>query len=178
MPRIVRLTEIDDLDAARAEIEAIFYASATMQDFESEAARAAYRDLWLGRYLRHFPDMCFVAFDEHGRVGGYLAGSPVSDQFPLPGPDYYSLFPRNLIDAYPAHIHVNVRKESRGRAIGSTLIDASRDECRKRRIAGFHAVTAARSRAADFFSQNGLAPLTEADWRERRIAFLGAELGK
>ncbi len=176
MARILPLGEADDRDAVRAEIEAIFFESAATQHFASEEGRAAYCELWLGRYLRECPEECFVALDDHGAIAGYLAGTLFSDRVPLSGPDYYVLFPAALIDACPAHIHVNVRADCRGREIGSELIAAFRAHCRKSGISGFHAITAADSRAARFFMRCGLGEQARLDWRARKIVFLGETL--
>ena len=106
--------------AVMPQIEAIFFDGAATQNFASEAERAAYCDLWLGRYLRHCPQQFLVASDPGNDVVGYLAGALFSKQEPLPGPDYYDGFPGALIEAYPAHLHVNVRHDHHGRNVGST----------------------------------------------------------
>ncbi|MGF1620695.1 MAG: GNAT family N-acetyltransferase [Rhodomicrobiaceae bacterium] len=173
MTRIVALSEMDAGAEMRSEVEAIFFAGAATQAFSSTEARDAYRDLWLGRYMRAFPELFLVALDDDGRAAGYLAGSPVSDATPLPGPDYYRLFPRTLIEACPAHLHVNIRADLRRRGLGEMLIAAFRRECISRGLPGFHAVTAAESRAAHFFARCGLAPLERTVWNERSIVFLG-----
>ncbi len=108
----------------------------------------------------------------------YLAGSRVSDRDPLPGPDYYAVFPRGFVDAYPAHLHVNVREDCRGQALGARLIDAFRAYCLSQKTPGFHAVTAAGSPAAHFFGKCGLLPCAAADWRDRRLVFMGEAFGQ
>jgi GNAT superfamily N-acetyltransferase len=177
MIQLVRLPSLRAADAGLAGIEAIFFESAPTKDFRSEEERAAYRELWLGRYMRHCAEAFFVALDGEGAVAGYLAGSLVSDRPPLPGPDYYTDFPRALLEAYPAHLHVNIRKDVRGQAIGSKLVDAFRTFCMDRKSCGFHAVTAAGSDAARFFGKCGLLPCAAANWRDRRIVMLGEALG-
>ena len=159
-----------------AQVEAIFFDSAATQSFASETARAVYRDLWLGRYRKRCPSAFFVAYNSSGEVIGYLAGALISNREPLPGPDYYAGFPAALIDAYPAHLHVNVRPDCRGQAVGSALIDAFRAICRAEGISGFHAVTAAASPAAAFFVRCGLVERATADWRGRPLCFLAETL--
>ena len=175
--RIARLSDLPDGAGMRAQIEAVFFGGAATKEFADEAARSAYLDLWLGRYLRHFPDMAHVAHDGKGRVAAYLAGSPVSDRPPLPGPDYYALFPDRLTADYPAHIHVNVHEDFRGRGIGAALAAAFRDECARRGLPGLHAVTLADSPAARFFERCGLTPAGTALRHGRRLAFLAQRLG-
>ncbi len=159
------------------QIEAIFFDGAATQSFASQAERAAYRDLWLGRYVRHCPQQFLVARHPGGEVAGYLAGALMSNREPLPGPDYYDGFPAALIAAYPAHLHVNVRRDCRGRNVGSALVDAFRAICRAHDVGGFHAVTAAGSHAVAFFTRCGMEQRATADWRGRELAFLAGPVG-
>jgi GNAT superfamily N-acetyltransferase len=158
------------------QVEAIFFGSAAKQSFVSDDERAAFRDLWLGRYLTLCPAAFLLALNADGAVAGYLAGASFSNREPLPGPDYYAQFPAPLIAAYPAHLHVNVRQDHRGQGVGATLIDAFRVLCRSHSLAGFHAVTTARSPAAAFFTRCDLHERATADWRGRPLAFLAAPL--
>ena len=174
-----RIAAIADADgpALMPQIEAIFFGNAATRSFTCEAERAAYHDLWLGRYVRRCPQQFLVAANADGEVAGYLAGALMSNREPLPGPDYYDGFPAALIEAYPAHLHVNVRHDFRGRTVGSALIEAFRAICREHDAPGVHAVTAAGSRAAAFFTRCGLDERATADWRGRALAFLAAPLG-
>jgi GNAT superfamily N-acetyltransferase len=173
---IATLAELDEA-AVLPQIEAIFFDSAATQGFASEAQRAAYRDLWLGRYVRHCPRQFLIARGPGGEVAGYLAGALISNREPLPGPDYYDIFPASLIEAYPAHLHVNVRQDCQGRSVGSVLIEAFRAICREHDAPGFHAVTAARSRAAAFFTRCGLDERATADRSGLLLAFLAGHFG-
>jgi GNAT superfamily N-acetyltransferase len=171
--RIVRLADLTE--GAAREAEAIFWESAATRQFAGDAERAAYRDLWFGRYLGHAPGEFFLALDEVGAVAGYLAGALVSNAPPLPGPDYYALFPAGLIARHPAHLHVNVRAGLRGAGVGAELLRAFAEHCRAQGVAGLHAVTAQGSRAATFFTKCGLTPCAAADWRRRTLVFLGRQ---
>jgi GNAT superfamily N-acetyltransferase len=174
--RIAPLTELPDAGRIAAAAERIFWDNAHTGRFASAAERAAYRELWFARYVRHCPAAFFLALDAAGATAGYLAGSVVSNAPPMPGPDYYALLPPALLEAYPGHLHVNVRAERRGRGIGAALVAAFLDHGRSGGLAGAHAVTAAGSPAARFFERCGLAPAAEIGWRGRRLAFLAAKL--
>lgn len=178
MTRIARLSNMVITPRLLTEIDAIFFDSAGVKHFRSDDERGAYRELWLGRYIRHFPKEILVASDSARHIIGYLVGSPISNRPPLSGPDYYVLFPQALIEAYPAHLHVNVRQDCRGRSVGSELITVFRVDCRENRIPGFHAVTAAGTASAQFFTKCGLETLAEADWHGRQIVFMGDALLK
>lgn len=161
-----------------AAIDRIFFENAATPDFSGEEERRNYRALWLDRYLQNFPESCWIAFDDNGDgdITGYLAGSLVSDRSPLPGPDYYRLFPDNFVEKYPAHMHVNVRSDRQGQGIGRELIDAFRAHCREKELAGFHAVTAANRCPAHFFTRCGMAVQARVLWHNSWIVFIAEHL--
>lgn len=175
MARIVRLTDLADAARELAGAEIIFWDSAGTTTFETAKARAAFRELWFGRYVEHAPGEFFLALGEAGDVRGYLAGSLVSDAPPLPGPDYFALFPPELIVRFPAHIHVNIRADQRSVGLGGKLVCAFAGHCRTAGVPGFHAVTADGSGSAAFFEKCGLASRATANWRGRDLAFLGLQ---
>jgi GNAT superfamily N-acetyltransferase len=176
MARIVRLTELAHAARELAEAEAIFWDSAGTTVFETAEARAAFRELWFGRYLEHVPGEFFLALGEDGDVRGYLAGALISDAPPLPGPDYFALFPSELIAQFPAHIHVNIRADQRSAGLGAELVRAFAAHCRAAGLPGLHAVTAAGSGSAAFFEACGLKPRATANWRGRNLAFLARSI--
>ena len=62
--------------AALAEgLDAVFFEASNTKSFENAESRAAFRERWLGRYLRHCPQWSYVALDESGAVAGYLVGA-------------------------------------------------------------------------------------------------------
>lgn len=175
MMAVLRLAELAPQTAARAarEAEAIFWDSAVTRDFASEAERSAYRDLWFGRYLDHAAAAFYVALDANGVVEGYLAGSPVSNAPPLPGPDYYGLFPAALLARHPAHLHVNVAAGRRGSGTGAALVETFAGYCAALGLPGLHAITQANTCAAAFFVKCGLEAVAHAEWNGRLLLFMG-----
>ena len=134
--RTIRFADLAEEPEVARQAEAIFWESAATRQFAGEAERGAYRDLWFGRYLGHARGEFFLALDEAGDVAGYLAGALISNAPPLPGPDYYALFPAGLIARHPAHLHVNVRAGLRGAGVGAELVRASAEHCRAQGAAG------------------------------------------
>jgi GNAT superfamily N-acetyltransferase len=165
-----------DVAELNTQIDTIFFESASRKTFPSSKARSAFHDLWLGRYLRHCPEEFFIALDDDSRAAGYLAGSLNSNVDPLAGPEIYGLFPQGLLSAYPAHIHVNVRKDMRGCGIGALLIVAFVHHCRTQQVRGFHVITLANSRAANFFERCGLLDVADAKWNDRTLVMMGRRL--
>jgi GNAT superfamily N-acetyltransferase len=176
MARIASFTEVGDSAAVRAEIDRIFFANAATPEFFDEESRRVYHDFWLERYLTHAPASCFIAFDDSDEVAGYLAGSLLSDREPLSGPEYYRLFPRNFLEKFPAHVHVNVREGKQRQGMGRALVDAFRAHCREHGMAGFHAVTRANRRPAHFFVRCGMAVQARVLWHNRQVVFVGEQL--
>ncbi|MBX2805355.1 MAG: GNAT family N-acetyltransferase [Hyphomicrobiales bacterium] len=178
MIHIRRFADVAHRQDVRTAIDSIFFDNAATHHFADADSRRHYHDLWLQRYLRHFPESSLVAMNEDGpgEIVGYLAGSLVSDRPPLPGPDYYRLFPDYFIDKFPAHIHVNVRKDSHNKGIGRMLIDAFRLHCRDRRAPGFHAVTRSNRCPAHFFTRCGMDIQSRVLWHESQIVFIAEEI--
>jgi GNAT superfamily N-acetyltransferase len=178
MARIAALPALADAAQAlaQAQAEAIFWDAAATQRFATAEERAAFHDLWFGRYVRHAPREFLLALGPEGDVRGYLAGALLSDAPPLPGPDYFAHFPPELIARFPAHLHVNIRADMRSAGLGADLVRAFVDHCRAEGMPGLHAVTAQGSGAAAFFERCGLLPRATADWRGRELAFLGMAL--
>jgi GNAT superfamily N-acetyltransferase len=178
MPQVVPFALAGDPAEFMPQIDEIFFESAIRKDFASPEARAAFHELWLGRYLRNCPADCFVAFDDGAYVAGYLAGALVSNADPLPGPDVYALFSPKLVKAYPAHIHVNVRRDCRGEGVGALLIAAFAHHCRLWRVRGFHAITAAKSRPANFFQRCGMENVAESEWNRKPVVMLAQRVSQ
>jgi ribosomal protein S18 acetylase RimI-like enzyme len=61
---------------------------------------------------------------------------------------------------YPGHLHVNLLPESRGRAVGSRLVETFLAEARRRGVPGVRAVVyETNGRARRFFERHGFRPL-------------------
>jgi len=64
------------------------------------------------------------------------------------------------VDAYPAHLHINLRHNYRGLHIGQRLLDQWLRQARAAEIRGVHAaVNASNTRGARFFKAMGFQPL-------------------
>jgi GNAT superfamily N-acetyltransferase len=183
-PRLVRIAPLAGLEdpAARLpEIEAIFFESATKKSFVSAEEREAFRQRWLARYLARFPDETFVALAPDGSAAGYLIGCLDSANA---GEDFAEagygtrLHPAvaEIVARHPAHLHINMRADARGRGVGRRLIEAFMERCRAFGVCGVHVVTGARSRAVDFSRKCGFEPLTAPSWPAPGTLALGARL--
>lgn len=155
-------------------IKAIFFQASGREDFTSEADRQAFCYRWLGVYLEHYPDFSFIAVDRSGEISGYLAGTPNSRSLRtfLDKARDLDAF-ASYWDGYPAHLHVNVDENARGRGIGGELVGAFLTRCRTVGILGAHVISAKGARNLSFYERCGFCGVATAEVAGRDLIFLG-----
>ncbi len=166
-----------ELDRLTRELDGIFFMSSARQTFADTAEKAAFRERWLGRYLRHFPQLALVALTPERRMVGYLVGSL---QDPARDPVFADLaffhrF-RDLTARYPAQLHVNLDADWRGRGIGARLVDTFADMARAGSAPGVHVVTARSMRNVGFYLANRFLERGAVVIDGRELLFLGRDL--
>lgn len=153
---IQRYLDVTPSSKLSEQIDAIFFEASNTKVFESDVARAAFRERWLGRYLRDDPQFAYLALDASGDVVGYAVGAiddPVSSaRFADVG--YFAAF-GDLTSRYPAHLHVNMAPAFRNQGIGGRLIGAFAAEAKRSGAPGLHVVTSADSDNVRFYNRNG-----------------------
>ncbi len=147
------------------------------------------------------PAQALVAEDEHG-VAGYLVGTHDTDQFTerleqqwwLGLRERYSdpalmlseadrarigtirqpeRNPADLVEQYPAHIHMNLLPRLRGQGVGRALVQRWVAEARAARVRGIHlGASASNAGGIAFWQKVGFAPLR----REGGTAWFGMTL--
>jgi ribosomal protein S18 acetylase RimI-like enzyme len=161
-----------------AQVDAIFFEASGRSSFATPEERAAFRERWLGRYLRSGTDVVLVAEDRQGTVAGYLVGAledPAGqDRFADIG--YFRGEFRALCRAYPAHLHINLKPAFRSRGIGARLITAFAVRSSEAGAPGMHVVTASDARNVRFYVRCGLAERGSTSWNGRQIVFLAKPL--
>lgn len=159
------------------ELDLIFFSSSAKQTFASAEERAAFRERWLGRYLRHFPDYALLALDERRRVVGYVIGS-VND--PARDPLFADIAVLRafgtLTPRYPAQLHVNLDAAWRGQGLGARLVGAFADLAREAGAPGVHVVTARGMRNVGFYLANEFVERGATVIDGRELLFLGRDL--
>lgn len=174
---IVPWTEGADRARLEAEIDAIFFEASTIREFESDAARAAFRERWLGRYLIRYPQHAFVALAPDGTAAGYLVGSlsdPASD--PLFADIPYVAGFATLSARYPAELHVNLAPQWRSHGIGARLVHAFVGHARQAGAPGIHVVTARGMRNVTFYERTGFREAGSISVAGREVLFLALPL--
>ncbi len=171
---IQRLTALDNWPLRTAELDPVFFEASLTKTFPTAAARLAFRERWLGRFLEHWPELAHVAVGGDGVLLGYIVGA---HKDPAADPRFADIgFYRELghvTPQYPAHLHINLAPEARGRRVGSRLIEAFMADARVARLPGVHLVTGRDSRNRSFYARLGFAPVVELVWEGTPIVMLG-----
>lgn len=175
---IHRLSDSPNRAALLPGIDGVFFDASNTKTFADAASRAAFRERWLGRYLRHDPQWFYVALAGDGSVAGYLAGSlddPASAaRFSDIG--YFAVW-QDLTRQFPAHLHVNLAPQYRGSGAGTELVRRFAGDASKAGAPGVHVVTSRGARNVQFYERNGFAEHGAYGEGARELVFLGRRLG-
>jgi len=174
---IRRLNELGPTREIISGLDSIFFASSNMKSFASEAARAEFRECWLGRYIELYARNFYVSLDPSGNVAGYLAGC-LEDPAETPRFSdiaYFSAF-KDLTRRFPAHLHINFAPQWRGRGAGSALMAAFLRDAAASGSPGAHVVTGAAARNVGFYKRNGFEARGTLREGGNKIVFLGRDL--
>ena len=171
----------------RPALEAICLEAATRTEFATDADRDAFLRLWLGHYLEMSPTLAFVAFAKadaeqrepasSDRPIGYCVATDRDARSDLVFDDltYFDAMAPQL-SAYPAHLHINVAADGRGRGVGARLIGRAVQGLSERRCLGVHVVTGEGARNVGFYLDNGFTPAAGLPWQGRKLIVLGRRL--
>ena len=172
---ICRLNTVREIDDLRGKIDRIFFESSAVTSFADEAARQAFNERWLGRYVTHYPDWFYVALCDGRRdVAGYLAGcvQDVRDTSLFDDISYFDDFSKHL-DRYPAHLHVNLASQLRSQGIGAQLVARFLTDAANGGACGVHVVTGQGSRNVGFYNRCGFKVIDSAPFGASTSVFLG-----
>ncbi len=156
------------------EVREIFFESSTKKSFKDAADKEVFYEKYLGFYLRHYPDLAFVAVDT--RVLGYVVVAPESEGEELTAlQPHLKTFAAFLRD-YPAHLHINCHHESRGLGLGSRLILEVEKKLQSLNIHGLHIMTDSNAANKNFYKKLGFDFQTELNFQSSAILFMGKSL--
>lgn len=174
----VRKAHADRLSSALIEqIDTIFF-EASSRTFPPGPERDAFRDRWLGRYLKGGSDALFLALQGEDTVAGYLVGAvenpALQERFADIG--YFRTKFAELCRRFPAHLHINLSPVFRSRGIGARLIEAFADYASGQGAFGMHIVTGQGMRNVRFYEQCGFEERGKAPWKGGEVVFLARPL--
>jgi GNAT superfamily N-acetyltransferase len=159
------------------QIDTIFFDAAT-RSFPPGPEREAFRERWLGRYLRGGSDALFLATEGNNTVAGYLVGAienpALQDRFADIG--YFRDDFAELCRQFPAHLHINLAPAFRSQGIGALLIEAFADYAAQQGAVGMHIVTGAGMRNVRFYERCDFQQRGAAERNGGEVVFLGRAL--
>lgn len=161
------------------QIDRIFFEASGTKSFSSAQARAAFHERWLGRYLAQDVEHAFLAITPSPRddVAGYLVGSIVDPARQSRFDDLAYLRELATLTArYPAHLHVNLAPEWRGKGLGRALVDAFCLHAARAGAPGVHVFTGRGMRNVGFYLSAGFGEVAAVAWNEREIVMLARDL--
>jgi GNAT superfamily N-acetyltransferase len=164
--QIFSLSEAPDL---WQNIIPIFFESSARSEFESVEAKNDFLYKYLGYYRENYPDYFLVGVLEK-EVMGYICGSPDSskDLVLFDILPHYGLF-KDLYSTYPAHLHINLSENSRGKGIGSKLIRQFENLCQS----PTHLITSPSARNRSFYLKNDYSFESVRSYSNTDILFMG-----
>ncbi len=173
-----RWSELDERDQLYDALDAIFFEASHTKSFESEAVRAAFRRRWLGRYLEMRPDLAHILFAGEAARAETLVGYVVgAHEDPAQTDCYDDIGYFHLLSyvtrRFPAHLHINLRHDLRGRGLGGLLVDRFVDDVAAAGLPGVHVVTGAGLRNVAFYERNGFSFAHRFMWKDKELVFLG-----
>jgi GNAT superfamily N-acetyltransferase len=170
---IVKWPEFAGNKGAATALDAIFFEASGTKTFASDEARAAFRERWLGRYLRLYSNWVYLVVDGNGGLQGYLLGC-LDDPATTPlfsDIGYFQDF-APLTARFPAQLHVNIASAARGCGVGSQLVSAFVGDAAKAGCPGVHVVTGRDQRNVGFYERNGFLEQGHVMWNGRELVFL------
>lgn len=143
---------------------------------------------YVGPYIASEPELSFVLVNSHHVVCGYILGTsnshrfsqwceqvwfpPLRKRYPLPTADdtspdaqvirliHQGYHPDPALDAFPAHLHIDLLPESQGQGRGRALMTAFLDNLHERGVPAVHLVAAQNNlRALRFYRKLGFEDL-------------------
>lgn len=136
-----------------AEVREIFFESSTRKDFRDHAEKEAFYQKYVGFYLSHYPDYCWVALND--RVLGYVLGMPKTADQRLEAIQPHLAKFEDLFERFPGHLHINCHQASRGQGVGALLVSKMIQELAQKGLPGLHIMTGAESRNRSFYQRLG-----------------------
>jgi hypothetical protein len=156
-------------------VNQIFFESSTVSHFKSIKQREDFQYKYLDYYKIYFPLNFFVLCDN--RPLGYVCGVPdllkVKKLFEL-SPHLHAF--KDLYKQFPAHLHINMCAESRGKGLGPLLINEFVGNIEKSGGNGVHIITTPTAKNVSFYKKCGFNFQEERVYKESALLFMGKQL--
>lgn len=174
MIKIIKLSDCLGEEKAKilSQVEDIFFLSSSRKEFLSLEKRNAFYKRWCGDYQSLYADEFFLAVEDD-KVLGYLSGCSDSlsalSVVSVPG---FSVF-QDLFKNFPAHLHINFHPDSRGRGLGSLLMNYYMFYLREKKVRGVHLITSPNVKNVSFYDRLGFNYTETRDFNDTPLYFMG-----
>ena len=156
------------------ELRDIFFESSTRKTFSDEVEKELFFQKYLGWYMRRYPEYIWLAQDK--KLLGYLVISPTSQDLELEELQPHLKVFGAQIQEFPAHLHINCHRESRGQGIGRSLMETGLGVMRSLNISGIHILTSPQAKNRAFYSGLGFDYEVLLPFNQVPILFMGKKL--
>jgi ribosomal protein S18 acetylase RimI-like enzyme len=169
----IKKLEETDLESVRE----IFFLSTSVKSFTSEEHKESFFKRWCGDYISLYPEQFYVMKEIETKFFlGYLSGCKNSiaalEKLEIPG---FEIF-KDYFHLYPAHLHINFHPDSRGRGLGSRLVEHYVRDLRMENIHGLHLVTSPNAANISFYRRAGFSFEDIRVFGKNQLLFMGMKL--
>lgn len=158
-------------------IDKIFFNTSSKKVFKSISEKEKFKYKYMGYYLKNYSEYFYVA-TLNEKVVGYLCCCPntLQDDYFFNISGYYNIIDKNKIIEYPAHLHINLTQECRGRGIGSIMIKTLCQKLALQSLSGIHVFTTPDSLNVSFYRKNDFRDELTVEYHDSNLLFLGRKI--
>lgn len=178
--KIVSLLDIDKIGLSSSYVQSkvmqIFFLSSSKKEFCNDLEKDNFFNTWVMPYFNNYKNLFFIALNEKKEILGYLSGCIDSVDFMKYCPhESYRLF-SDLFVNYNAHLHINCDPKSRGKGVGTKLINYYIEVLESYSdVKGVHIITNPKSRNVNFYQANKFYFLEKRVLNNYSYLFMGKE---
>lgn len=153
----------------------IFFESSGKKQFPSKKEKEEFQYKYLDFYKVFYPHYFFVLCDE--KPVGYTCGVPeilkAKKLFEIT--QHLHAF-KEMYKELPGHLHINMAAESRGKGLGTVLINQFEKALIKDKIKGLHIITSPNARNCTFYLKNDFNIHKQNTYKDIEYKFMGKYL--
>ena len=154
----------------------IFYETSGIKTFKDLKHKSDFCYKYLSFYYLHYPEYFFIMLDGED-VLGYICGVLNSNECEelFTKVSHYKIF-ADLYESYPAHLHINCHRLSRGHGVGGKLLNhfvakiKSDNDC-----SGVHIITGPEARNVSFYSKHHFSNISVRSFNNSDLLMMGRQ---
>jgi len=145
-------------DKIKNSISEVFWQTSVKKEFKNSVEQNTYYNVWLGYYLKYFPDYTFVEIQDN-KIVSYIIGAPDARLFLSHEKDWIItseelFFDFKEYDYYAPHFHINTLPLFQGNGYGKHLTNTFENYLKSLNKNSYHLVTLKGERNNQFYEKN------------------------